>query len=98
MKVTRSQLKRIIAEAVGLSDTYQSHTYEPQIGDAVVNVNQKCKHVGSEGIVVSINELLGDTGKTAEYRCTNSGGTWSIDDILEKTLDQLAPALSGFSR
>jgi len=82
-------LKRYIKEI--LSETFQSHTDEPQVGDMVVNVNEKCKHLGSQGIVLSIQELPQDQGKTVEYECTNKGPTWNLGDILTKTMDQLAP-------
>ncbi len=74
-----------------LSETFQSHADEPQPGDFVVNVNEKCKHRGSEGIVLSIQELPQDQGKMIEYECINDGPTWEKGDILVKTMDQLAP-------
>ena len=74
-----------------LSETFQSHTDEPQVGDMVVNVNEKCKHLGSKGIALSIQELPQDQGKMVEYECTNKGPTWNFGDILIKTMDQLAP-------
>ena len=74
-----------------LIETYQSHTDEPAVGDAIINVNENCKHKDSEGIVLSINDLPDDQGKVVEYECTNSGPTWSEGDVLSKTLDQLAP-------
>tara|TARA_Y100000310_G_C20606560_1_gene775788 strand:+ start:1289 stop:1537 length:249 start_codon:yes stop_codon:yes gene_type:complete len=72
-----------------IHEVLQSHHNEPQIGDTVVNVNPSCKHFKSEGIVVAINELPNDAGKTATYICSNDGPTWARGDILEKTLDQL---------
>ncbi len=74
-----------------LKETFQSHTHEPQSGDAVINVNKNCKHRGSEGIVLSIKDLPQDQGKLIEYQCTNSGPNWEKGDILVKTMDQLAP-------
>ena len=85
MKITKRQLKRIIRE------TFQSHTDEPRVGDHVVNNNPKCKHYGSEGVVLSIGSLDDDMGKTVAYKCTNSGDNWATGDVLEKTMDQLAP-------
>ena len=97
MKITRRQLRRMIRESV-FSDTYQSHTFEPSVGDSVVNVNPNCKHVGSEGTVVSIEDLPGDAGKTVAYRCTNTGKSWEEGDVLNKTMDQLSPlATAGLS-
>ncbi len=57
----------------------------------VINVNEKCKHKGSEGIVISIQELPRDQGKMIEYECTNQGPTWKKGEILTKTMDQLSP-------
>ena len=89
MRVSKKTLRRLIREMV--DDTFQSHTDDPAIGDLVVNVNPKCTHKGSEGIVLGINELPEESGKTASYMCTNDGPTWETGEILEKTLDQLSP-------
>lgn len=70
----------------------QSHTFEPAIGDSVVNVNPGCKHYRSMGNVISVDNLADDAGKTVCYQCTNSGDTWDVGDVLTKTLDQVAPA------
>lgn len=78
-----------------LQETFQSHANEPAPGDKIVNINPGCSHKGSQGVVLSIQELPGEQGKTAEYQCTNNGPTWNIGDILVKTLDQLAPILGG---
>ena len=83
---------------VEMVNTYQSHTHEPEVGDMVVNTNPKCKHKGSEGIVLSINSLDDDSGKTIDYMCTNSGDEWDIGDVLEKTMDQLSPLVAGEQR
>jgi hypothetical protein len=82
-------LKSYIREV--LLENFQSHTFEPEVGADVVNVNTSCKHYGSEGEVLAISELPGDAGKTIVYRVTNSGTTFRPGDELEKTLDQLAP-------
>ncbi len=87
MKVTRQQLRKIIREMV--DDTFQSHSDEPEVGELVVNVNPECKHKGSAGVVLDINTLPDDSGKTASYMCTNDGPEWEVGDVLEKTLDQL---------
>jgi hypothetical protein len=86
MKILSQYIRELIRE-----NTYQSHTHEPEVGEMVVNVNPKCKHLGSEGIVLEILSLPGDAGKTIQYQCINDGETWSEGDILEKTMDQLAP-------
>ena len=74
-----------------IREEFQSHTFEPMIGDKIVNTNENCKHYGSEGVVVSIEELPKETGKTVRYICTNSGANWNLGQILEKTMDQLSP-------
>ena len=71
--------------------SYQSHTFEPSVGDKVVNTNKKCKHYGSIGIVKRVLKLPEEAGKVAEYKCTNSGKNWQEKDILSKSLDQLSP-------
>ena len=70
---------------------YISHEYEPSVGDSVENTNPSCKHYGSVGVVVSIDDLDLDAGKVATYSCENSGETWAEGDVLSKTLDQLSP-------
>jgi len=71
---------------------YLSHTHEPAVGDAIQNTNPECDHFESEGVVVSVNEIPSDAGKTVSYECTNTGDTWQTGDVLEKTLDQLSPS------
>jgi hypothetical protein len=71
-----------------------SHSYEPSVGDEIVNNNPKCKHYKSRGIVLKINILPKDNGKTATYSCTNNGPLWEKGDLLTKTMDQLVPAES----
>ena len=73
---------------------FVSNSYEPSVGDEIVNNNPKCKHYKSRGIVLKINILPKDNGKTATYSCTNNGPLWEKDDLLTKTMDQLMPAES----
>jgi hypothetical protein len=75
-----------------LTEQFRSHTLEPAIGDIVANNNPNCKHLGSVGEVLSVQELPNDQGKTVTYECTNSGPNWVSGDILTKTLDQIIPA------
>jgi len=82
-------LRRYIRDI--LSETFQSHTFEPVVGDIIINVNPQCKHKGSIGEVLELGSLDDDAGVTASYECLNGGPTWEVGDILEKTLDQLAP-------
>ena len=73
-----------------LREMYVSHTYEPAVGEAVINTNPNCMHHGSEGVVLEIGELPNDMGKTVSYVCTNSGSNWDAGDVLTKTMDQLS--------
>ena len=73
-------------------ENFVSHSFEPIVGDKIINNNPNCKHYGSEGIVLSINSLADDVGKTVDYQCTNNGDNWASGDVLVKTMDQLAPA------
>lgn len=83
-----AKIARALSKAV---DTYQSHTFEPKVGDLVRNVNPQCIHHGSEGTVTAVTSLTKGRGTTVRYRCRNAGPKWDKGDILEKTLDQLAP-------
>ena len=60
-----------------------------KVGDKVKNVNAKCKHYGSEGIVKEIRDLPDDMGYAVVYECTNEGSTWKKGDMLGKTEVQL---------
>ena len=60
-----------------------------KVGDKVKNVNAKCKHYGSEGIVKEIRDLPDDMGYAVVYECTNDGATWKKGDMLGKTEVQL---------
>ena len=72
-----------------LKEAFISHEKEPIVGAHVQNTNPSCKHFGSEGVVLSIDSLPGDAGKTVSYLCTNDGDSWKSGDVLEKTMDQL---------
>ena len=74
-----------------IKENFVSHHDEPQVGDAIVNNNPDCKHYESEGVVIKIESLPEDKGKTASYKCTNTGDNWSKGDVLTKTMDQLTP-------
>lgn len=87
-------LRKYIRESLSLVETYQSHTFEPEVGDAVRNVNPNCKHFQSQGTVLQIQDLPRDSGKLIKYRVTNDGDSFQRGDILHKTMDQLAPMSS----
>ena len=82
-------LKNYIKEV--LSGNFQSHTFEPMLGDPVVNINPNCTHYQSRGTVMDIKPLEGDAGMVVVYQVSNDGDSFAPGDTLEKTLDQLAP-------
>jgi len=85
MKALRSYIRQILGES------FQSHSFEPVLGDSVENINPGCKHFGSRGIVVRVEALPEESGKTITYKVINQGKSFSPGSILTKTLDQLAP-------
>ena len=70
---------------------YVSHSNEPKIGDHVKINNPSCKHFESIGTVQEIKSLKGDSGKTIIYKVENDGSTYCKGQLLNKTMDQLAP-------
>ena len=60
-----------------------------KVGDKVKNINKKCTHYGSEGVIKKFNDIPGDKGTTIAYECTNVGKNWKEGDVLDKTPDQL---------
>ena len=74
-------------------NNFTSHSYEPQIGDKVVNTNPGCKHYKSEGVIEDIKNLPEDAGKTVTYVVSNNGKTYQQGDKLNKTLDQVEPMI-----
>jgi hypothetical protein len=58
-------------------------------GDKVKNTNTACMHYGSEGIVQDIEELPENIGYVIGYKTTNAGQSWTVDQYLRKTEDQL---------
>ena len=74
-----------------LSEGFVSHFDEPMLGQSVINTNPNCTHYGSEGVVLSVQTLPKDMGKSVSYQCTNRGPTWTPGDVLTKTMDQLEP-------
>ena len=60
-----------------------------QAGDKVKDINTACMHYGSEGIVETIEEMPENIGYIVGYKTTNSGPSWTTDQYLRKTEDQL---------
>jgi hypothetical protein len=58
-------------------------------GDMVKNINQLCKHYGSEGYVDDVSELPDFMGQVVGYTTSNSGPTWNKGEKLVKTPNQL---------
>lgn len=84
-----SDIRRFIRSII--QEDFMSHSYEPIVGDVIINVNPKCKHHGSEGIVLGVDDLPEDQGKIVSYKVTNDGDAYKNGDILQKTMDQLGP-------
>jgi len=57
-------------------------------GDIVKDINPKCPHYGSKGIVQKTMDIP-DKGIVAIYTVTNNGKTFKPGDKLSKTVDQL---------
>jgi hypothetical protein len=85
MKWLREFVRKILHE------NYMSHTFEPKVGDRVMNTNPGCKHHGSEGVVMNIDDLPNGMGKVVTYVVTNNGPTFRVGKTLIKTMDQLSP-------
>lgn len=76
------------------ASTFSVHTSiaicKLKAGDKVKNINTACMHYGSEGIVENIEEMPENIGYIIGYRTTNSGQSWTGNQYLRKTEDQLA--------
>jgi len=74
-----------------LNESFVSHSYDPVVGEKIININPGCTHYGSEGVIKDIDSLKDDVGSTITYMVTNNGDTFQKGDTLTKTMDQLAP-------
>lgn len=81
-KLLRQYIREMISPII-------SHSLEPAINSIVLNTNAGCKHYGSAGKVLSVDNLESNVGKTVTYLVINNGTNFSIGDVLTKTLDQL---------
>ena len=86
IKAAKANLK--VAEEGVVKEDHEEYTFGT--GDIVKNINPKCKHFGSQGIVKKIVDDL-DKGMIAIYTVTNLGKTYKPGDSLAKTVTQLAP-------
>ena len=69
-----------------IDEDHQQYTFGT--GDIIKNINPKCKHFGSQGIVKSVGEMPGH-GTIVIYTVTNNGDTYRPGMSLTKTVDQL---------
>lgn len=60
-----------------------------QEGCGVMNINSKCMHYGSMGIVKAIKDLPDNAGQVITYEVANDGANYKKGDMLTKTKDQL---------
>lgn len=83
--------KSIKKQSENLENKTQNIVASPKLkaGDKIKNINASCMHYGSEGIVENIEEMPENIGYIVGYRTTNSGTSWSVDQYLRKTEDQL---------
>ena len=88
IKAAKAQMK-VAEEGVEVTEDHQGYTFGT--GDIIKNINPKCKHFGSIGIVKKIMDLPNGMGKVAVYTVGNSGPTYKPGMSLTKTVDQLAP-------
>jgi len=90
------QKEKLEAETEELEDTEdsmeESHAgnYTFGTGDIIKNINPKCKHFGSMGVVKKVMDVPLQ-GAVAVYTVTNNGDTYKPGMSLTKTVDQLAP-------
>ena len=89
MKLLRKYVRTFVRKILG--ESYVSHSFEPTVGDRVMNTNPGCKHHGSEGVVMNIDDLPNGMGKVVTYVVTNNGPTFRVGKTLIKTMDQLSP-------
>ena len=86
IKTSKEKIKAAKSQPV---DESHEGTYTFGTGDIVKNINKKCPHYGSMGIVKDL--IDSDKGTIAIYTVTNNGNTFKAGDSLAKTIDQLTP-------
>jgi len=86
IKAAKANLK--VAEEGVIREDHIPYTFGT--GDIVKNINPKCKHYGSMGVVKNVEDMPG-VGKVAIYTVTNNGDTYKPGMSLTKTVDQLEP-------
>jgi hypothetical protein len=86
IKAAKAQMK--VAEEGVVKEDHQEYRFGS--GDIVKNINTKCPHHGSIGVVKKIMDLP-MKGTVAVYTVMNSGDTYKPGMSLAKTVDQLEP-------
>ena len=86
VKTSKEKIKAAKSQPV---DEAHDSGYTFGTGDIVKNINKKCPHYGSMGIVKDL--IDSDKGTIAIYTVTNNGNTFKAGDSLAKTIDQLTP-------
>jgi len=71
------------------SEVVEDTEDDMQEGCGVVNVNSKCMHYGSMGIVKAVKDLPDNAGQVITYEVANDGKNYKKGDVLTKTKDQL---------
>jgi len=86
----KSGKDKIKAAKANLKVATESHEpgYTFGTGDIVKDINPKCPHYGSKGIVQKTMDIP-DKGIVAIYTVTNKGKTFKPGDKLAKTVDTL---------
>ena len=91
VKTSKEKIKAAKSQPIDDGVVKEDHEdYTFGTGDIIKNINPKCKHFGSQGIVKDVQDLEG-VGKVAIYTVTNTGDTYRPGDSLTKTIDQLEP-------
>ena len=90
VKTSKEKIKAARSMEVSDGVIKEDGGYTFGTGDIIKNINPKCKHFGSQGIVKGVQDLPG-VGSVAIYTVTNTGETYKPGDSLTKTIDQLAP-------
>lgn len=90
MKTSKEKIKAAKSQPIddGIVREHGEEGYTFGTGDIIKNINPKCKHFGSMGVVKKIEDMPG-VGTVAVYTVTNTGDTYRPGDTLTKTVNQL---------
>jgi len=90
VKTSKEKIKAAKSQPIDDGIVKEDHGYTFGTGDIIKNINPKCKHFGSMGVVKRVEDMEG-VGQVAVYTVTNSGPTYKPGMSLTKTIDQLEP-------